>query len=70
MPLVPQLENRTLRISEDLTGFEYQYEICAKRIIFCVKKQMKIDKYPFSNKEVMNALKEKGFKLIRTKDPI
>ena len=63
-PLPPQLENRTLWLKKDLTGFYYQYEGCVKKLLgVCVSKKMKVDDYLFSDKEKMKLFYDKNFVL-------
>lgn len=60
----PQLENRTLRLSPDISGFEYQYEVCDQRILgICVKHKMVKDIYDLSNLEIRKKLIDMGFVL-------
>lgn len=60
---VPPMVERTLRISEDLSGFEYQYWVCKKRFIICLDKEMKIERWPFNDKVKIKALLDAGFVL-------
>lgn len=58
----PRLELRTLRISPDLPGFEYQYEVCHKRLLgICTKWVMQRDTYDLTNPEVRSQLIHMGF---------
>lgn len=62
MPSVPELPNRTLRISSDIPGFEYQYEICIKRVFgICTKKRMQKDTYDLRDEAVRGQLIAMGF---------
>lgn len=62
LDLAPRLENRTLRISPDFAGFEYQYEVCVRDLLFiCMKKQMKKDTYDLTKPEVRKQLIDMGF---------
>jgi hypothetical protein len=59
---VPALENRTLRISRDLPGFEYQYTICVKQVLFiCTQTQMKKETYDLRDEVVRLQLINMGF---------
>jgi hypothetical protein len=65
LPLVPKLENRTLRISPDIAGFEYQYEICIKKGWFgigCAKTEMKKEYFDLTKPEIRKQLIDMGFK--------
>lgn len=58
----PALPNRTLRISPDLPGFEYQYRVCAKKILgVCVKHKMKKEIYDLRDEAVRKQLIDMGF---------
>lgn len=58
----PALENRTLRLSPDIAGFEYQYVVCAKKFLgMCVRKEMKKDLYDLNDVEVRKKLLNMGF---------
>ena len=58
------LENRTLRILPDLSGFYYQQKVCTKYILFkCWKKEWKRDVYLFEDKHSIQKLKDMGFVL-------
>lgn len=59
---LPALENRTLRLSADIPGFEYQYEICAKRFLgICTKHQMTKETYDLTDPEIRKKLINMGF---------
>lgn len=59
---IPALENRTLRISKDKPGFEYQYEACIKEFLgVCVKKEMKKDVYDLTDPTIRQKLIDMGF---------
>lgn len=59
---VPSLENRTLRISPDIAGFEYQYEVCAKKFLgMCTKTAMHKDVYDLTDSAVRRRLIDMGF---------
>lgn len=58
----PALENRTLRVSPDIAGFEYQYYVCSKKFIgICVKQIIQKDLYDLTNVAVRNQLISIGF---------
>lgn len=60
----PRLENRTLRISPDFAGFEYQYKVCVSKFLgICTKKEMKVDKYDLTDPEMRKKLLDMGFVL-------
>lgn len=63
----PALENRTLRLSPDFAGFEYQYEdpsACDKYVLFvCVHHPMKKDTYDITKPEIRKQLIDMGFVL-------
>lgn len=62
IPSVPQLENRTLRISEEGPTLEYQYEVCVKRVIgICVKSAMMKDHYDLTDPATRRKLIDMGF---------
>jgi len=47
---VPVLQNRTLRISADIAGFEYQWKECVKRFLgICTKEAMKKETYDLTD---------------------
>lgn len=60
----PALENRTLRLSPEIPGFEYQYEVCASRFLgTCTKKKMVKETYDLRDPEVRKHLIAMGFVL-------
>jgi hypothetical protein len=60
----PQLENRTLRISIDVPGFEYQWEVCSERFLgICTKHKMVKETYDLTDLEVRKKLMLMGFVL-------
>lgn len=61
IPLVPALEQRTLRISPDSASLEYQYEVCIKHKVICWKKGMKKDVYNLADPVVRKQLIDMGF---------
>lgn len=59
---LPRLENRTLRLSPDIPGFEYQYEECVKKVLFiCTQTQMKKETYDLRDEVVRRQLIAMGF---------
>jgi hypothetical protein len=58
---VPALEFRTLRISRDIVGFEYQWEECTAHFIWCTKKEMQKEYYDLTKKDVREKLINMGF---------
>jgi hypothetical protein len=66
--LPPVLENRSLRISPDIPGFEYQYEECIAHFLgFCTKTEMKKDVYDLTDIEVRKKLIAMGF-ILKVRD--
>ena len=60
--IIPDLPNRTLRISDKVTGFEYQYEVCAKKVLgICTKHEMHTDYYDLGDLAVKQRLIDMGF---------
>jgi hypothetical protein len=59
----PKLELRTLRISKEITGFEYQYQVCVRFGLFGNCKEYKITKelYDLADPAVRNQLIDMGF---------
>lgn len=58
----PVLANRSLRISPDLPGFEYQYEVCLKTFLgICTKRQWTKDTYDLTDIATRNKLIDMGF---------
>jgi hypothetical protein len=56
------LEHRTLRISPEVPGFEYQYEICLKKILgICTKRGMKREFYDLRDENLKQKLIDMGF---------
>lgn len=67
---VPVLSNRTLRISDSIPGFTYQYKVCVKKLIgFCTKHEMHIDVYDLRDPVVRKQLIDMGF-VARVKEQI
>lgn len=67
---IPVLSNRTLRISESIPGFTYQYKVCAKKFIgFCTEHKMQIDVYDLRDPMVRKQLIDMGF-VARVKEQI
>lgn len=67
----PALENRTLRLSAKVPGFEYQYNQCVQAGLFgaCRKWQMVVETYDLSDVSVRNKLSDMGF-VARVRDKI
>lgn len=63
VPLPPILQNRSLRISADFAGFEYQYEICVKKNIFggCKETKWQKDVYDLTDPVMRQRLIDMGF---------
>lgn len=58
----PSLENRTLRISADLAGFEYEWNECTRKFLgFCTETTRRKDTYDLSDIEVRKKLIAMGF---------
>lgn len=58
----PSLDNRTLRLSPDLPGFEYQWEECVKHFLWiCTKQEMKKEFYDLRDAVVRKQLIDMGF---------
>lgn len=58
----PELSLRTLRISEKVPGFEYQYEVCTKMFLgICRKSEMRVEYFDLTNTEVRLRLLNMGF---------
>jgi len=58
----PKLELRTLRLSKDIAGFEYQYEVCIKKFLgICTKKEIKKDLYDLNDLAIRKQLIDMGF---------
>ncbi len=59
---VPDLANRTLRISPDFAGFEYQYEVCLKEVLWiCVRREMRKETFDLNDLETRKMLIAMGF---------
>lgn len=59
---IPTLPYRTLRISKDLAGFEYQYEVCDKKILgICVSHKWVKDTYDLNDVKIRQQLIDMGF---------
>ena len=62
MLLVPSLENRTLRFSEDKPALEYHYFVCSKTILgICVGHKPQTDTYDLTDPAVRAKLIDMGF---------
>lgn len=59
----PALENRTLRISSDLAGFEYQWRECVKSGLFgrCREWAMRKETFDLTDLKVREQLIHMGF---------
>lgn len=59
----PALENRSLRISQTIAGFEYQYEVCVKPGILGRCREIKLvkDTYDLTDPAVRQHLIDKDF---------
>lgn len=58
----PALELRTLRISPDLAGFEYQYSVCSKKFfVICTEHKMVKETYDLTDKKIRQQLIDMGF---------
>lgn len=58
----PTLELRTLRLSPDFAGLEYQYEICVRKFLgICTKRELVKDKYDLNDKAMRDKLIAMGF---------
>lgn len=66
----PELSKRTLRINRDKAGFVYSYWSCVKKIVFCVKQELKTEQYDLTNPQVRNQLADMGFVAIVRDKPI
>lgn len=56
------LDQRPLRISPDIAGFEYEYQICTKKFIgICTERAMHTDYYDLTDKAVRMKLIDMGF---------
>lgn len=60
---IPVLENRTLKISDKVPGFEYQWLECEKKSLFggCKKWIAKVELYDLTDPEVREKLRDMGF---------
>jgi hypothetical protein len=67
----PALENRTLRISASIAGFEYQWKECVKRGLFgrCREWEMKKESYDLTDAKVRERLILMGF-VARVKEKV
>lgn len=61
--LPPALENRTLKLSDKVPGFEYQYRECTQRGLFgvCRKVEMRIETFDLRDPVVRDKLINMGF---------
>lgn len=62
-PEPPALEFRTLRISDEVPGFVYQWETCVKKGLFgkCREWEIKKELYDLRDDAIRNKLKDTGF---------
>lgn len=58
---LPALELRTLELAPDFPGFFYQYEVCAKKVVFCLKYEMRKELYDLRDEAVRKKLGAMGF---------
>lgn len=59
---VPKLENRTLRISTKVPGFEYQWMECTKKFLgVCRNWEARVEYYDLTNPETRDRLIAMGF---------
>lgn len=67
----PALENRTLRISSNLAGFEYRYKECLKKGLFgkCKEEKWTVEEYDLTNVTVREKLINMGF-VLKVKEKI
>lgn len=66
----PALENRTLKISDKVPGFEYQYFECVKKGLFgCRQWELRTETYDLTDSEVREKLKNMGF-VAKVKDKV
>lgn len=66
--IVPRIENRSLRISKNLEGFEYSRRDCKNQKDYNKKKKWEkcplvIDFYPFKDKQTMESFRTMGKRL-------
>lgn len=60
--LAPRLELRTLRISETVPGFEYQYFECVKKFLgICTKQELRKEIYDLRDDAMRKKLIAMGF---------
>lgn len=60
------MENRILRISKDLPGFEFQYEVCTHTFLgICTNHEFRKDTYDLTDSAVRNKLRDMGFRAQR-----
>lgn len=58
----PELANRSLRISPDLPGLEYQYEVCHHKVLgICTKTRMEKITYDLRDEKVRHQLIDMNF---------
>lgn len=60
--------DRTLRLSPDRPGLEYQYEVCSAKFLgLCTKREMHVDRYDLTDPLVRRQLIDMGFVVAREK---
>lgn len=66
----PTLANRSLRISKDVPGLEYQYEVCVKKILFiCTRREWVKDRYDLTDVNMRQQLIDMGF-VVKVRDKL
>lgn len=69
--IIPELSQRTIRLSRDFPGGEYQYDVCIKKILgVCLKREHRVDKYDLTDPAVRNQLVDMGFVLMVEVKPL
>ncbi len=62
IPSVPPLEHRTLRLSKDVPGFEYQFEVCKREVLgVCISSTTKVETYDLRDLALRTKLIDMGF---------
>jgi hypothetical protein len=69
--LPPKLEFRTLRLSPEVAGFEYQYQVCVKSGLFgnCRKWEKRVEVFDLNDVETRKMLINMGF-VARVRDKV
>lgn len=66
----PELRMRTLRISKQVPGFEYQYRECTRKILgLCRRWEVRVEYYDLSDEKTRSKLINMGF-VARVKEPV